>query len=182
MASIFQGLRQCFSHFLLFLLLVFVYILVQNAFIVKMVPILYITPIISMVFFKNEYKFLFFGPLIFVFGLIEDLLCSRVLGVSAIFCLIFFNVIELVIAKFPNRIAKYITILVGLSIYGSWEIISLIYLRSSNYVEQISISDTIIFQAISLVSTSLILSIIYLRRGNERDKKIKNRFKKIATI
>lgn len=169
MATPFQRIRVGSLHFLLFVFLLFSYVIIANIFFVKSSPVLYITPIVAAIFFKKNYtKFIFFNMLIFSCGFVEDILASRLWGMSGVFFLLLFSIINLINEKFVRNLAKYIVNVCGLILYTAYEILSLMHLRSKYYTQMLSNSEIIILQTVAFLFTLILISLIYSDFRKER--------------
>ena len=169
MVTSFQRTRISLSHFFLFIFLLTLHITLGNIFLIKSNPVLYLTPIVAVIFSRTTYvKFTFFSLLVFSCGVIEDILANRFWGTSGIFCLVIFSLINSINEKFVRNLAKYIVTVCGLILYTVYEILSLIYLRSKYYNELLSISEIIGLQIVAFFFTFLIISMVYTEMRRER--------------
>lgn len=150
---------------LIFMFLTFLGVVFENIFFIKRTPILYLPLIIVIFFSRRRQSPYYLNILIFILGLAEDVLSSRILGVTSIFCLVFFIILNKIVSNFIRDLAKCIITIIGLILYTFYEIISLFYLQDQHPDRYL-----INLQIISFICTSVIIAFIYFMTKNSEKR------------
>jgi hypothetical protein len=151
-----------------------------NLFVIKFTPILYLTQIVIALYFYRENKFFSIYVFVFVLGLLDDCVYSRILGFSGIFNVLYLNVLSFFISKFNKNLAKYLILNLGLFVYFLYQLLSLIYLRDKSYIALLFTGDVILLQVFAFLGVFFFQSVLYLKRDFKNN--VQRRFGRISRV
>ena len=180
MSSIYQILKQTPSQIFLFLIFVSIYFIGVNFFTVKFTPVFYLTHAMIAVYFRKENKFYIIYLFVFIIGMIDDIVYSRILGVSSIFNILYLSVLNVLMNKFNKNLARYLILNIGLVFYFCYQVLSLIYLRGKYYTPLLYGGDVLLLQIFAFLGVFIFQSILYLKRDFK--KSVRERFARVTNI
>lgn len=171
MSSIYQILKQIPSQIFLFFMFISIYFVGVNFFTVKFTPIFYLTHAMIAVYFRKENKFYIIYPFVFIIGMIDDIVYSRILGASSIFNILYLNTLNVLMNKFIKNLARYLILNIGLVFYFFYQVLSLIYLRGKYYMPLLYGGDVLLLQIFAFLGMFIFQSILYLKRDLKNNVK-----------
>lgn len=165
--AIYYNCKKLPRNMVYWLILICFYIVTINLSAINYAPIFYPLPLIFLYLYKKDiFSFLVLNIFIFLAGIIDDIVFCRILGTSSIFYLLLFN-ISLFFLNSTRKPIYYVGHISLIVLYYSYQIISLIFLRNSFYMEILHKKEIFYYELIALASTFIILVISWLANARK---------------